>query len=103
MEFANKVSLNHHIEAVHHDLRHPCSECDYQATSVRSLKEHVVTKHEGIRHECLECGKQFIRQSALKRHFQTVHEGKKNNEYNQCDFKTASGVSLKNHVNAIHE
>ena len=103
MEFALKDSLNHHIEAVHHNYRYPCSECDYKATSLVSLKRHVETKHKGLRHECPECGKQYIQQGALRLHFQTVHEGIKNHECNQCDFKTNAGISLKNHVLAIHE
>ena len=103
MKFSHKDSLNRHTEAVHRDIRYPCSECDYQAKSISYLKNHVKTIHEGVRYECKECENQFTTESSLRVHLQTVHEGIKNHKCNQCDFKTASGISLKNHVIAIHE
>ena len=55
--------------------------------------------------ECTECEKHYTTQIQLKRHYESIHEheGKKIYECDQCDFKTARGFYIKQHVKLIHE
>ena len=104
-EFNTTVALTNHMKHVHQKIKYFCTECDYQGNRKLDIKLHRESKHEFIRYACTECEKHYTTQIQLKRHYESIHEheGKKIYECDQCDFKTARGFYIKQHVKLIHE
>ena len=47
--------LAEHKRAVHEGIKHPCDQCNYQATTMGSLAEHKRAIHEGVKYPCGQC------------------------------------------------
>ena len=58
--------------------KHPCGECDYQATTKSHLTAHQRSVHMGQKHPCEECGYQAKTKGNLTRHKESVHTDVRN-------------------------
>ena len=108
-----KGSLKKHIEAVHLNLKHEkprekkwiCTQCDYKTGRERYLKEHIMCKHDNIKpFVCTYEGCKFASASgsSLKKHIDNVHLKIKDNLCDQCDFTAFSKNLLRLHVASKH-
>ena len=43
--FKNKNSMKIHFSSIHHGMKYPCNQCDYQATYRSNLSSHVMNMH----------------------------------------------------------
>ena len=100
--FNQKYTMLEHHKAKHQNIKYPCDQCSYQATTQGSLKQHIRAKHEGIKYPCPECDYQATEKGSLKKHIQSKHE---NISYacNECDYQGASQSNLQRHLQSKHK
>ena len=66
------------MKGIHENIRHPCEQCDYQATTKGNLTVHVQFKHEGKKYPCKICGYQATTLSNYNKHLKCVHKDNQN-------------------------
>ena len=96
-----KNRLETHIERVHSNVRLPCDQCEFQATSVVYLKEHKESKHLGIRYQCDKCPASYNIKRNLQQHYALKHSGRKI-LCDQCEFTTDANSRLQKHIMEVH-
>jgi len=106
--------LTEHLNGVHNNIKpYACTAegCSY-ATSYRGgLKKHTEAVHLHIKRDirekkwmCNYCDFRTRRERYLKEHIMAKHE---NNRpfvcsYDQCEYATVNGASLKKHIDSVH-
>ena len=69
----NTKTDNFLFQSNHDGIRHPCTECSYQATTLQILKSHKKSIHEGVRYPCDMCGYAATAKYKLKLHKMKRH------------------------------
>ena len=71
--FYDGQTLNRHIRSKHEGVKHPCHQCDYQASYKGDLSKHIQSKHEGVKYDCDQCDYQSTQKSNLNTHIKKKH------------------------------
>ena len=69
--------LNKHRKSVHEEVKHPCVQYLYQATTMGDLERHIRSVHEGMKYSCGHCEYQATQKGHLEQHRRSVHEAMK--------------------------
>ena len=67
-QFSQKANLALHKRAAHEGIKHPCRQCDYEATTKRSLDKHKRAIHEGVKYPCRQCNYEATATGDLTKH-----------------------------------
>ena len=78
-QFSQKANLALHKRAAHEGIKHPCRQCDYEATTKGSLDKHKRAIHEGVKYPCRQCNYEATATGDLTKNKRTVYEGVKYN------------------------
>ena len=72
----NSVVVKYHIrkKIVHEEVKFPCRQCNFQATTKGSLAEHKRAVHEGVKYPCGQCNHRAKSKGDLAQHKTAVHE-----------------------------
>ena len=72
-------STNHSLyqSIVLEEVKYPCRQCDFQATTKKSLVEHQMPVHDGVKYPCRQCKHQEISKGNLAGHQRAVYDGRK--------------------------
>ena len=90
-ETTNWVMLKRHVEEIH-------LKCEYRKTTGKeSMKKRVNAIHKNIKHQCSYCEFEGITKNALKCHIDRWHK-KINYKCTDCDFETAYESCLTDHI-----
>ena len=81
---------------VHEEVKYPCRQCDYQATTQGRLMIHKGAVHEGVKYPCRQCDHQATSNGDLARHTRAVYEGV---QYpcRKCDCQATTQGNLAEH------
>ena len=55
------------------NVRFPCNQCGFSATTGFNLKRHIESQHEGIRYPCDQCDYKATQPLLLKKHKMRRH------------------------------
>ena len=109
LEFGNKAVLKIHNSMVHPEGK----EKDQNKIRLETIDviENSIPKnedlnphtsiHKGVKNNVVQ--KQTKRPTALNRHIKSVHDGKKSFKCSACNFETAKKITLKKHMESVHE
>ena len=96
MKQQHKGSLRKHIQSVwrvilsvHLKVKHPCDQCEFQASTAIGLKAHIKAVHQ--KDQCDQCEYKSSTKGSLKRHIESVHDKIKYPCF-QCKHQASSKV-----------
>ena len=84
-QFSQKANLALHKMAAHEGIKHPCRQCDYEATTKGSLDNYKRAIHEGVKYPCRQCNYEATATGDLTKNKRTVYEGVKYNVGNAAN------------------
>ena len=68
--------MKKHKDSVHKEVRYPCDQCNYAATTRGSLYEHAQSYHEAANFNCNQCDYTVSTKTNLNKHKEDSHEEK---------------------------
>ena len=103
--FANKATLQHHINSKHLKIKFGCEICnDFETSSAIALKKHKADVHGKFNSilSCKKCNYKSTKASKLKEHILNIHEGARY-PCVQCSYVANSLGNLHSHKQSQHE
>jgi uncharacterized C2H2 Zn-finger protein len=102
-EFGKKGNLEQHILTVHQKIRDfPCSECGQRFTTGGNLKAHIDGVHLQIKHPCDQCDYQATKEASLADHKKRLHSGGPSVPCLFCPAKFALPADAEKHAKRVH-
>ena len=71
--------------------------------SVKEIAKLRVKQQEKKQHKCSICDYTYFSKVSLKTHIESVHEGKKPHKCSICDHSALTKQNLNNHIKSVHE
>jgi KRAB domain-containing zinc finger protein len=102
-EFGHEHNLQRHILTVHQKIRDfPCSECGQRFTQSGHLKTHIDSVHLQEKHPCDQCDYQATTARYLARHKKRIHTGGPSVPCLFCPAMFALPTQAKSHAKNVH-
>ena len=103
--FANKATLQYHINKQHLKIKFSCETCnDYETHIAAALKKHKMNAHGELDAmlKCPKCDYKSSKTSKLREHILNIHEGARY-PCVQCSYVARSFGNLQSHRRSQHE